>query len=276
MEPPLRVHICVVGFELDRINLAATEMKADKVYLISQEKEGNQGKKFVDENKRILEERDIIVQEEHVPDIRNFSGLLSKIKHIIISEDEKHFIYINTSSGSTLAAIAGTISSMMFSEKRNIIPYYVKPKKYSSGNEARNRLNPISEGVAEITELLTFPMKLPKKELIIALEYIEKNEKSDVTKKDLINYSYKNETLKAFRESKKTLAGRLNEKTKNNNTSSKEESVKQTAKDYAWLNQNIISKLKDEWGLIYTEKVGQFSCIRLTSKGKNMVEYLIR
>ncbi|WNY24907.1 hypothetical protein MsAc7_04360 [Methanolapillus millepedarum] len=50
---PLRIHLVVVGFEIDRISLAATMKKADKVYLISK-KEDDEGKDYLEENKAIL------------------------------------------------------------------------------------------------------------------------------------------------------------------------------------------------------------------------------
>ena len=282
MDIPLRVHICVVGFELDRISKAAIEKKADKVYLISQ-KESDKGREFLEENTRRLKGEGVIVQEEFVEQINELSDLLGLIKKIIKEEDAENNIYLNISSGSTLSAIAGTIISMMFGENRNIIPYYVKPDNYFEKlnkeekdeiEKENDGLTPRSIGVKEINEILTFPIRLPSEDLIIVLKYLQYNEKSEtiVRKKDLIEFTKKNEFLKKLRENKRYLAGKLEEI--NNKTTTEDDESKQKAKDYAWINQNIINKLKDDWNLINVKKIGKYSCIELSSKGKKMLNYL--
>lgn len=280
MKNPLRIHICVVGFELDRVSKAAIVKKADKVYLISQAK-NDKGKRYLEENKKLLEKEGIPVSIELVESISDLSNLLSAIKKIIKEQAKENFIYINISSGSTLSAIAGTISSMMLEKDRNIIPYYVKPKRYFEDfgednkrklKKAFNGLEPRSIGVKEINEIPTFPMRLPTKDLIIILEYLQSN--NSVTKKDLIDFSKQNDYLKEIRNQNRYLAGKIKEKSKIGEADEKVNESKQKARDYAWLDQNIISKLKDEWNLIDIEKIGKFTCIRLNDKGKKMLDYL--
>ncbi len=286
MKIPLRVHICVVGFELDRISGAAIKEKADKVYLISQ-KENDKGRIFFIENKKRLINEGIIVEEQFVERINELSGIVSKIKSIIKNEDEENAIYLNISSGSTLSAIAGTMISMMFENKRNIIPYYVKPEFYYENidkktqdeiKEKNNRLVPRSIGVKEINEILTFPIRLPNEELLIILKHLQIRENEDeiVTKKDLIEFSKQNKYLNNSREKKRSISVRLKDKSENKNSksSSKNEKSKQQARDYAWIDQNIINKLKDEWNLIDVKKIGRYSCIKLNEKGKKMLKYL--
>lgn len=281
MEIPLRIHICVVGFELDRISKAAIEKRADKVYLISQ-KENDKGKWFLQENRRRLEKEGIIVQEEFVEHVNELSDLLSKIKKIINDEDENNNIYLNISSGSTLSAIAGTIISMMFGKHRKIIPYYVKPTDYSETLEYKNTgaqkenggAMPRSVGVKEITEILTFPIRLPSDDLIIVLNYLQDEENSEkiVTKKDLIEFTKSNNYLSKMRDNNRHLAGKFEEKSKHMST--KNDESNQKAKDYAWINQNIINKLKDEWNLIDVKMIGKYSCIKINDKGMKMLSYL--
>jgi hypothetical protein len=280
MKNPLRIHICVVGFELDRVNKAAIAKNADKVYLISQAK-NDKGKRYLEENKKLLEKERIPVSIELVESISNLSNLLGAIKKIIKEQPRENFIYINISSGSTLSAIAGTISSMMLEKDRNIIPYYVKPEHYFedfSEDKKRklkqefNGLEPRSIGVKEINEIPTFPIRLPTKDLIIILEYLQSND--SVTKKDLIDFSKQSDYLKEIRDQHRYLAGKIKEKRKTEETCEKVSESKQKARDYAWLDQNIISKLKDEWDLIDIEKIGKFTCIRLNDKGKKMLDYL--
>ena len=46
------------------------------------------------------------------------------------------------------------------------------------------------------------------------------------------------------------------------------------SKDYAWINQNIINKLKNDWGMIEVKTVGKYSYIRLIKRGEDMLKYL--
>ena len=284
MKIPLRIHICVVGFELDRISEAAIEQKADKVYLISQ-KENDEGRYFVHENRRRLKNKGIIVEVKCVKHINELSDLVNGIKNIIKEEHEENIIYLNVSSGSTLSAIAGTIISMMFEKKRKIIPYYVKPKFYSENlnqskgndqNEMDKKQTPRSVGIKEINEILTFPIRLPNEELMIVLRYLQNMEIEDkiITKKDLIDFSNENEYLNNLRDKKRYLAGKLKAINKSDDSDSKNETLKQQARDYAWIDQNIVNKLKDEWHLIDVKKIGKYSCIKLNEKGKKMLNYL--
>lgn len=284
MKNPLRVHICVVGFEIDRISEAAIKMKADKVYLISQD-EGDKGREFLEVNRRLLEEKNIEVIVEFVKSVHDLSALLSKTKKIIIEEDKENYIFINISSGSTVSTIAGTISSMMFDKDRKIIPYYVKPEDYPDNVNTQNMNNllkkfdvsrpPRSVGIRDIQEIPTFPIKLPNKELIIVLEYIQgsQSEGKQVTKKDLIEFSKDNKYLKEMRENNTQLR-ELGENSKIRNSNKMDEKSNQKYRDYAWLNQNIISKLKDDWNLINVEKIGKFVRVKLNEKGEKMLSYL--
>ncbi len=281
MKNPLRVHICVVGFELDRISKAAIMKNADIVYLISQEI-NDKGKDYLSENKKRLENEGITVVVRLIGSISDLSDLLSVVKKIIAEQEKENYIYINISSGSTLSAVAGIISSMMLEKDRNIIPYYVKPKRYFEDFDENNKeklrkvyngLKPRSIGVKEISEIPTFPMRLPNKDLITVLQYLQC--RSDpVTKKDLIDFSKENDYLRTIRDKNRYLAGKLSDKSKNNSLDGDIDESKQKARDYAWLDQNIISKLKDEWNLIDIEKIGKFTCIKLNDKGKKMLDFL--
>jgi len=275
MKTPLRVHICVVGFEIDRISSAAIRKKADKVYLVSQ-KENDKGRAYLEVNEKRLKEEGIVVQKEFVNNISELPDLLNAIKKIIEIEDKENLIFINISSGSTLSAIAGTISSMMYDSERKIIPYYVKPEGYFEDLAEKSDLAPRTHGIKDITEILTFPLKMPGKELMIILRHLSASERNrvHVTKKDLIEFSKKHDELRNAREDNRHCASKIEDKVKDKNQNSPTEEAKQKAKDYAWINQNIISKLKDDWGLIKIQKVGRNTYIELNDRGRNMLKYL--
>lgn len=127
----------------------------------------------------------------------------------IIHKEKGNHIYINISSGSSLATIAGTMGSMMFSNGGKIIPYYVKPEKDTDldlNDKERRTLKrkyggiPLSVGIKEIEEILTFPLNKPSVELIFVLKHILKKGK-EITKSELIRLSKEELVLKKKRES---------------------------------------------------------------------------
>jgi hypothetical protein len=243
----LRVHITVIGFEVDRISQAAIDHKADIVYLISKDDE-EKGKIYLEENERILTENRIEVKKRTVSDVHDLTAVLKKMKEII-REEKNNSIYINVSSGSIPAAIAGTIVATMFEDGYQIKPYYVKPETYLNPKSESDELQPRTEGIKEIQEISIFPAKLPDERLTKVLIKIHEN--GPIFKQKLITFSI--ETLGYDAELKKD--------------------DKYGSKEHTWVNKNIVEKL-DRWGFINITKVGRNSKISLTNKGKNMVEYL--
>ena len=271
MKTQLRVHICVVGFEIDRICKAAIREKADKVYLIEQEN-NDDGKWAVDENERILKEHEnnIDVQRYPIDNIRDIQPLIKAIREIIVQE-EGNFIYINISSGGCRSAIAGIMSSMMFSNGTRIIPYYVTPESYQPNSKSNARgkkagaRQPLSYGIKQIEEIITFPLAKPSKELISVLKHIRDKE-NGLHKAELIDFCKTNTEILKWRKRQANIV------TRSNNL--EEDPTKGKARDYAWINQNIVSKLKDEWRLIDEEKVGKTKLLHINDEGRKMLKYL--
>ena len=254
MEQILRIHIAVVGFEIDRISQAAIDLKADRVYLISK-KENDKGSKYLLENEKKLKKNRIDVKIEFIDDVQDQILILRQMKKII-QQEKNNLIYVNISSGSTLAAIAGTIVSTMFEKEIQITPYYVKPKSYEVYPEIdENKLQPQTTGIEEIREICAFPAKLPDERLTKVL--IELHQKKHLTKQDLIEFSIQELGYTIKEEDKKT---------KKNNS-------KYTPREYVWVEKNIVEKLNG-WEFVRIQKEGKKSKIYLTEKGKNMVEYL--
>jgi hypothetical protein len=162
----------------------------------------------------------------------------------------------------------------MFEKERKIIPYYVKPKAYKQDIDEETGLKPQTEGIEDIKKILTFQMQLPSKELMIVLKYLKEEEEKGhtITKKDLIDFSKEEEHLKLIRETKRHLANKI--KVEKEATDDKNKEDREKAKDYAWINQNIIRELKEEWNLIEIYKIGTNVCVKLNEKGKTMLDYL--
>nr|WP_321430322.1 hypothetical protein [uncultured Methanolobus sp.] len=88
----------------------------------------------------------------------------------------------------------------------------------------------------------------------------------------MIEFSKEEEHLKLIRETKRHLANKI--KVEKQAADDKNKEDKEKAKDYAWINQNIIRKLKEEWNLIEIYKIGTNACVKLNEKGKTMLDYL--
>ena len=77
----LRVHIAPVGFEIDRVVIPATKMKADKVYLLrhdnySEDKSGPYREKIIKKlNKNLLEDYSKAKSESEILEICHEYGL---------------------------------------------------------------------------------------------------------------------------------------------------------------------------------------------------------
>jgi len=260
MEQILRIHIAVVGFETDRISQAAIDLKADRVYLISK-KENDKGSKYLFENEKRLKKNGIDVKIRVIDDVQDQISILREMKKII-RQEKNNLIYINISSGSTLAAIAGTIVSTMFEKDIQITPYYVKPKSYEVYETIdENKLQPQTRGIEEIREIRAFPAKLPDERLTKVL--IELHEREYLTKQDLIEFSIQELGYYIKKENEKEEI----EKKKGKNS-------KYSPREYAWVEKNIVEKL-NRWEFVFVQKEGKESKIYLTEKGKNMVEYLL-
>ena len=123
----LRVHIAPVGFEIDRVVIPATKMKADKVYLLrhdnySEDKSGPYREKIIKKLAKI----NITTKVVDVNRYRLF-GIIKVVKEIIQAEREND-IYLNIASGSKIHAVGCMMACMIFDDRTNIHPYYAQAK----------------------------------------------------------------------------------------------------------------------------------------------------
>ncbi len=86
----------------------------------------------------------------------------------------------------------------------------------------------------------------------------------------MIEFSKKNPYLTEMRKNNSQLIGELEKKIKARSFKKIDEQISQKYRDYAWLNQNIIVKLKDDWNLIDIEKGGKFVRVTINEKGEKM------
>ncbi len=237
----LRVHIAPVGFENDRIVLPLRQMKADKVWLISQ-KHDNKAATYSEKIISLLKTSKIDYEQIDC-EITDLYDVLKTIR-IILEKEASNDIFINVSSGSKIEAIAGMMASMIFREGNRIMPYYVVPEKYNTQPEAGT---PLSSGIKDIQTLPEYRIEQPKQQLIKLLRIVDQAGGA-ISKKELIEEATENGLIR--------VGGR-------NEAQSK----------YMSLNKNFLSPLED-WRLIRVQKEGRRKQVLLTDEGKNMLKFL--
>ena len=243
----LRIHIAPVGFEIDRIVIPARKMRADKVWLIAHTNlSQDKARPFLEKIRKILEKRDIEVQELNADRYRLFD-IVKKVKEIIVEEKE-HDIYLNVASGSKIHAVGMMMATMIFDDRSNLHPFYAQAKDYHHTKISQ----PHTTGIEEIHDLPTYRIQTPEKKHLQALKIIVEEKDSKISKKDMA-IAAETEGLIV-----------VNAEPRNHSQAR-----------FASLDKNIISPLENEWGYISTEKVGRNRWIHLTDEGRWASEFLI-
>ena len=239
----LRIHIAPLGFESDRVVLPAIEMKADKVWILTQSNEQTGAKSYLDDIKIRLKKERIDFEIMKL----NRLDLFSTIKGVrnIMNEGGDNTYYVNVSSGSKIQAVACTMACMMFNEKNNLIPYYAQPKEYFAYNGKQ-----MSTGLEKIIDLPQYNIKTPEEKLVQTLHIIKENG-NKITKSNL---------AKAVDEKKIIEIG------------AKEENYEQAR--FTSLDKNIIQPLKENWKYVKERKIGRTRWIEMTSEGEHVLEIL--
>jgi hypothetical protein len=240
----LRVHVAPVGFEIDRIALAAKQMKADRVWLLMHtEPSKDRAQGFMEKIKAQLKKEKIEVQIAHSNRFDLFK-LLRALKEIV-QKEEGNDIFVNCSSGSKIQAIACMMACMMFQGKTRLTPYYAEPESYASVKGEQ-----LSMGLKTVVKLPAYEIHTPKPALVQALKII-KEHGGKITKKEMAKLA----------DEKKLII-----------VNAKEENFQQAR--FASLDKNIIQPLQDEWKFVEVERIGRTRWITMTQEGDGAVEFL--
>ncbi len=241
----LRIHIASVGYEVDRIVLAAKQEKADKVWLLLHEnKSEDKAGPFITKITNQLLKQNIEVKEEY-HNRRDLFKIIRAVK-CIIEKEKGNEIYVNLASGSKIQAIGTMMACMMFNDDSNVHPFYVEAKNYPGFNAKL----PLSTGIKDIVDVPPYSIKTPDQKLITALQIITEHN-GKLTKKEMAKIAEEQQLIT------------INSK-ENNHSMAR----------FASLDKNIIQPL-EEWKFIKTEKIGRNRWIRITSEGENASEFLI-
>ncbi|MGI0068725.1 MAG: DUF6293 family protein, partial [Nitrosopumilaceae archaeon] len=233
----LRVHIAPVGFEIDRIAIAAKQMKADRVWLLMHgdpTKDRAQG--YMEKIRSQLKKEKIEVHIGYT-DRFNLFKILRSVREITEKEKDND-IFINCSSGSKIQAIACMMACMMFQGKTRLTPYYAEPESYASVKGEQ-----LSTGLKTVVKLPAFEIHTPKPALVQALKII-KEHGGKITKKEMAKLA----------DEKKLII-----------INAKEENFQQAR--FASLDKNIIQPLQNEWKFVEVERIGRTRWIKMTPEG---------
>jgi hypothetical protein len=240
----LRVHIAPVGFEIDRIAIAAKQMRADRVWLLMHgdpSKDRAQG--YMEKIRSQLKKEKIDVHIEYTDRFSLFK-ILKSVREIVEKEKEND-IFVNCSSGSKIQAIACMMACMMFQGKTKLTPYYAEPESYASVKGEQ-----LSTGLKTIVKLPAYEIHTPKPASVQALKII-KEHGGKITKKEMARLA----------DEKKLIV-----------VNAKEENFQQAR--FASLDKNIIQPLLNEWKFIEVERIGRTHWIKMTPEGNGAVEFL--
>jgi Family of unknown function (DUF6293) len=239
----LRVHIAPVGFEVDRIVLPASNMRADRVWLIihsdSIDDAGQPFSKLISER---LEKDQIEFKMEYA-DRTDLFDTLRVLRRIILKE-KNNAILVNVSVGSKIQAIASMMACMMFKDEVDILPYYAVPEKYVNIPREQE-----TAGLKKVLKLPEYKIETPPNHLIHCLKIIHERSDNRIANKDLRDQALARDLIHVERD-------------KNYDQSA-----------YMALKTNLIEPLL-KWKFVRVEKIGRRHDLVLTEDGLNALKFL--
>ena len=239
----LRVHIAPVGFEVDRVVLPASNMRADRVWLIihsdSIDDAGQPFSKLISER---LEKDQIEFKIEYA-DRTDLFDTLRVLRRIILKE-KNNAILVNVSVGSKIQAIASMMACMMFKDEVDILPYYAVPEKYVNIPREQE-----TAGLKKVLKLPEYKIETPPNHLIHCLKIIHERSDNRIANKDLRDQALARDLIHVERD-------------KNYDQSA-----------YMALKTNLIEPLL-KWKFVRVEKIGRRHDLVLTEDGLNALKFL--
>lgn len=169
LKPNLRVHIAPLGFEVERITEPIIRERADKLYVIKRSNDV-EGENYLEEVRATLQlaRKDIEIEEIR-SEIWDLFDILNKFKRIFAKESESgSHVYVNVSTGSKVASIAGTLACMIWKG----IPYYAHVDYDAEEVDQRGIKH---QKITEITALPVYSINIPKAESLKILKILDES-----------------------------------------------------------------------------------------------------
>lgn len=170
----LRVHVAGQGFEVRRIVDPALDMRADKVYLLTDPPQG----RVAPYHEAVLEAfRAARVEVEVViAPVWDPNAVVGEIGRIAKDERDQH-LYVNLGTGPKTCAIAATLAAMLWT-----LEAYYPRVDYTATDLAL----PGDYPVKEVTFVPTFHLDPPGPDVLALLELLDEKGERPARKKDLV------------------------------------------------------------------------------------------
>ncbi|MGI0053855.1 MAG: DUF6293 family protein [Thermoplasmata archaeon] len=186
-DPHARIHICPVGFEVERVTEPILRERADRVYLVTR-REDDRARPFLEEVIRRIRRAPRPVEVEiRRAEIWDVFGALGAYRAIFEREariDRRAAgivpIRVNVSTGTKITAIAGTLACMLWKGE----PYYAQvSRSWYSGITPKVRA--VNDVVERIDPVGVYELRAPAPELIDVLRALARRG-GELRKRDLI------------------------------------------------------------------------------------------
>jgi hypothetical protein len=181
MRSNLRVHIAPVGFHVNRITEPIIQQRADKVYLVTHHSH-DRAAKYMEKIIKVLRKEKLVSIEKVTTDIWDFFECLKCYKGIMQHESNTAHIYINVSTGSKIASIAGTLACMIWKGT----PYYTHVDYDNTKKDPSDGLP--DERIVSTTQLPVYSIDKPRTESLLILRALSNIRGGKMKKKMLIEY----------------------------------------------------------------------------------------
>jgi len=181
MPSNLRVHIAPVGFHVNRITEPIIRERADKVYLITHHSH-DKAAKYMEKIIKVLRKEKLISIEKVTTDIWDLFECLKCYKVIIQRESKTAHIYINVSTGSKIASIAGTLACMIWKGT----PYYTHIDYDNAKKDPSDGLP--DEDITSIAQLPVYSIDKPRTESLLILRALNNVKGGKMKKRKLIEH----------------------------------------------------------------------------------------
>lgn len=170
----LRVHIAGQGFEVRRIVQPALDMRADRLYLLTDPPAGKVAR-YHEAVLAALDAAGVETVVRHAP-VWDPNAVVGEIGRIAEAERGNH-LYVNLGTGPKTCAIAATLAAMLWSMEA----YYPRVD-YS----AKDLPLPDDYPVREVTFVPTFHLDPPGSDVLALLELLDEKAGRAARKKDVV------------------------------------------------------------------------------------------
>ena len=188
MHRDLRIHVAGQGYEVRRIVDPALEMRADRVYLLT-DKPDAKLRPYHDLVLKRLREAKV---ETHVRfcQVWDPNAVVGEVGRIAEAEKENH-VYVNLGTGPKTCAIAGSLAAMLW----GLDAYYPRVD-YTAPAPAEPGI-PEDRPVKDTTLVPTFRLDPPGADVLALLELLDEKRGKAVRKKEVVERLRERAFLKA-------------------------------------------------------------------------------